>query len=415
MALGSLNAERNPISDLSPLKGMPLAYLNLANTSVSDLSPLQGMTTLGYLELGRTPVADLSPLKGMKIAQLGIDFTRVTDLSPLRELPLVFLLCDYKPERDAAILRSIKTLDVINGKPPKELLDAPAVALRPLDDAWLKRVAALPPEKQVEEVAAELKARNPKFDGKVTPTFENGVVTGLQFSADGVTDITPVRALPGLKSLNCSEAEGRGAAPLADLSPLKGMALTTLYCNITSVSDLSPLKGMPLTTLDIAFTHVSGLSGLKGMSLKSLNCTAIQVSDLSPLQGMPLEALNARLNPISDLSPLKGLPLQGLHIAETEVSDLSPLQGMTTLTQLNLAWTPVSDLSPLKGMNLGTLAVDCTRVTDLSVLREMPLAFLTCDFKPERDGAILLSIKTLENINGKPAKEFWKEVDEKKP
>ena len=40
----------------------------------------------------------------------------------------------------------------------------------------------------------------------------------------------------------------------------------------------------------------------------------------------------------------------------------------------------------------------------------MPLGELTCDFKPERDAGVLRSIKTLETINGKPAKEFWEEV-----
>lgn len=33
------------------------------------------------------------------------------------------------------------------------------------------------------------------------------------------------------------------------------------------------------------------------------------------------------------------------------------------------------------------------------------------DFKPERDAAILRSIMTLESINGKPAAEFWKQLD----
>ncbi len=51
--------------------------------------------------------------------------------------------------------------------------------------------------------------------------------------------------------------------------------------------------------------------------------------------------------------------------------------------------------------------------------KDMPLKELGCDFKPERDTEILRSIKTLETINGKPAAEFWKEVDakraEKKP
>jgi hypothetical protein len=41
----------------------------------------------------------------------------------------------------------------------------------------------------------------------------------------------------------------------------------------------------------------------------------------------------------------------------------------------------------------------------------MPLTELACDFMPERDAQLLRSIQTLEKINGKPAKEFWKEVD----
>jgi len=47
----------------------------------------------------------------------------------------------------------------------------------------------------------------------------------------------------------------------------------------------------------------------------------------------------------------------------------------------------------------------------------MPLKHLNCDFKPERDAKILRSITTLESINGREAKEFWKEVKakEKKP
>jgi len=40
----------------------------------------------------------------------------------------------------------------------------------------------------------------------------------------------------------------------------------------------------------------------------------------------------------------------------------------------------------------------------------MPLKVLDCDFMPDRDAKILRSIQTLERINGKEAKEFWKEV-----
>jgi hypothetical protein len=53
------------------------------------------------------------------------------------------------------------------------------------------------------------------------------VVTELQFSTAKVTGISPVRALTGLRSLDCSTM-GTTRGPLADLAPLKGMKLTTL-------------------------------------------------------------------------------------------------------------------------------------------------------------------------------------------
>lgn len=76
---------------------------------------------------------------------------------------------------------------------------------------------------------------------------------------------------------------------------------------------------------------------------------------------------------------------------------------------------PVADLAPLKGMPLTFLIVAPSRVSDLSPLLGMPLKELSCPFTAARDAPILRSIKTLEKINGKPAVEFWKEVDAKKP
>ena len=49
------------------------------------------------------------------------------------------------------------------------------------------------------------------------------------------------------------------------------------------------------------------------------------------------------------------------------------------------------------------------------MLKDMPLKDLRLDFKPERDTELLQSITTLQSINEKPALEFWKEVEPKKP
>ncbi len=272
--------------------------------------------------------------------------TQVSDLTPLQGMPLKQVRCDFKPFRDAEILRSIKTLDKINEKSAKQFwseVDAEQTAF----EAWCKEVAALPADHQVEAVAGKLKELNPGFDGKVThKTSEDGKVKELRFVSDNVADISPVRALADLKALSVKgTAHTKGLCE--DLSPLRGMGLTSLGCELMRLSDLSPLEGMPLT---------------------SLACTATRVSDLSPLKGMDLAYLRCNGTGVRDLSPLRGLPLKTLVCNGTMVSDLSPL-------------------------------------------KNMPLKELGCDFKRFRDTETLRPIKSLEKINGKTAAGFWKEVD----
>jgi tRNA A-37 threonylcarbamoyl transferase component Bud32 len=258
-------------------------------------------------------------------------------------------------------------------------------------DRWVRRVAALrSPEQQIEEVVAKLKERNPGFDGKVQPTIEGGVVTGVNLSANHVTDLAPLRALPGLRHLACN-GSGSGKGRLADLTPLAGMKLTTLDCYLTKVADLTPLRGMKLTRLHCSDTKVADLTPLQGMPLAALYCNNTEVADLAPLKDMKLAWLECSESRVADLTPLKGMPLGGLYCNNTNVADLTPLKGMK-LTLLQCAQTKVGDLTPLKGM---------------------PLKDLWCDFRPERDAVILRSIKTLDQINGQPAAQFLNKAGDK--
>jgi len=208
------------------------------------------------------------------------------------------------------------------------------------DDAWLKEVAALPAEQQVAAVVARLKERNPGFDGPVDHSIDDGgVVTRLGITGDharNIRDISPVRALPRLRDFRCDTGYGKSNAKgvLADLSPLKEMNLTELILDGMKVNDLSPLKEMNVRYLAFSRTLVSDLSPLKDMDLEYLFCNNTRVSDLSPLKDMKLRFLWCQNTRVSDLSPLKGMPLKELE----------------------------------------------------------------CDFQPERDAAILRSIKTLETI-----------------
>jgi formylglycine-generating enzyme required for sulfatase activity/Leucine-rich repeat (LRR) protein len=253
---------------------------------------------------------------------------------------------------------------------------------------------------QVDEVRRELMRLNSGFDGKLTPTIENEVVTELSFNSDQVDNIAPVRALTGLIYLDC-----RGTYPnkgkLSDLSPIKGMKLSRIDCSSTQIADLAPLADMPLTFLQFNHNPVSDLTPLKNMPLDTLGCAETKVSDFSPLKGMKLKSLGAQLIPVTDLSPLqgmpltgldlygtsgvtsleplKGMPLDGLNLQDVPVSDLSPLKGMTTLRTLLLQGCKVSDLSPLAGLQLTDLLLHDKQITDLSPLKGLPLTRLTID------------------------------------
>jgi serine/threonine protein kinase len=237
---------------------------------------------------------------------------------------------------------------------------------------WMNDVAAMPAEKQVEAVTRKLVELNPGFDGKVTHGLDGEDVNFVAFSTDHVTDISPVRALKGLKSLDCNGSAKPNVGflgILSDLSPLKGMSLKMLLVGYNpKISDLSPLSGMPL---------------------HSVNLAAASIRDVSLLKGMKLEALELSTSLVTDLTPLKGMPLTSLFVGQTQIADISALRGMP-LTRLALNDTPVKDLNPVS---------------------ELPLKELSFDFNPERDTELIRKIKTLEIINGKPAAEFWKEVD----
>ena len=180
------------------IEGGGVVGLEFVTDNVTDISPLRALPELkslncrGSADVWNGRLADLSPLKGMALTALECGRTRVSDLSPVKGMPLKEIWCDFKPERDAELLRSITTLEKINGKPAADFwkdVEAQQTAF----DAWLKQVAALPADKQAEAVTAKLKELNPGFDGKVTPTIENGVVVGLLFVTDNLTDVSPVR------------------------------------------------------------------------------------------------------------------------------------------------------------------------------------------------------------------------------
>ena len=173
---------------------------------------------------------------------------------------------------------------------------------------------------------------------------------------DQVRDISPLRALRGLVSLDLlGTFPSRGK--LSDLTPLRGMPLKRLNLGSSGVSDLGPLRGMPLTMLFLSETRVADLSPLKGARLELFTAERTPVSDLEPLRGMPLKYLD--LNgafAVSDLQAARWkwymLRLEYLNVGNTHASDLSCIAGTKSLRTLVLDNGNVSDLSPIRGLDL---------------------------------------------------------------
>jgi serine/threonine protein kinase/Leucine-rich repeat (LRR) protein len=369
--------ERNPGFDgkvTHEIRGREVTELRFVTDHVTDISPVRALTGLSALGCNGTSVgegplahgvgqlADLSPLKGLPLTWLECNRTRVSDLSPLQGMRLTGLECGDTNVSDLSPLKGMPLTHLEFGV--TNVSD-----LSPLRDIKLKRLGC--------------------FQTKVS-------------------DLAPLRGMP-LEYLRCHTTR------VSDLTPLKDAKLMHLDCGEnTQVADLSPLKGMPLTYLNCHDTRVSDLAPLKDMKLAFLDCRGTRISDLAPLMGMPLTCLRCGRTRVSDLSPLVGMPLTQLDCAVTAVADLASVRGMP-LTTLRSSYTQVADLSPLKGLKLTELTCDHSRVSDLSPLKDLRLTELQCDFKPERDADILRSIKTLEKVNGKPAQEFWKEVDAKPP
>jgi len=310
---------RQEVSDLAPLKGIPLTKLSLHSCGqVRDLAPLKGMR-LTTLHLGSCDqVRDLAPLQGMPLTTLGLNgCSQVSDLTPLQGMKLTSLtLFGCGQVRDLTPLKDLPltSLDLGDCSAVRDLSPLKGMRLTSLNISRCLQVQDLTP-------------------------LQGMPVTSLNlWYCRQVRDLTPLRTLP-LTSLDL-----RNCDQVSDLTFLPGMKLTTLMLgNCRQVRDLTPLRSLPLTTLDIR------------------NCA--DVPDLTPLQGLKLTTLmldNCRS--VRDLTPLKGMPLVSITLwGCDQVRDLTPLQGMSlteiTLTPKNIPKS-IDVLRPMRSLKIIGIGYD---------------------------------------------------------
>ena len=391
LSCGNTNAASSikPLSDLSPLQGLPLTVLSCSFSSVADLSPLRGIP-LVHLTLQSVPVSDLSPLRGAPLSQLTISKSLVEDLTPLIGMPLEHFDCTSSKVKDLAPLK---------GMP-----------LKHLHCGWT-RVSDLSP------------------------------ITGmpLEFVTIGGTQITDLSPLAGMP---VTYLDLRGLKT-RDWSPLRGMPLTHLNCNGSTIADLSPVAGTKLTEVNIQRTYISDISPLAGMPVQKL-CYDIRLfdeDDTALIQSFPLthwsvssfystfatpaaqtrkevearreaaltfarttsmlppseqaKAVAAKLEELNSVGAI-GLGVQPPKEAVTDV--MLMLRGSTTMNITPLmAFTQLTKLEIIGGMYW----------LDISCVIHLPLEELKCS--PEiafKNAGVLKKVKTLKTVNGQPAAEY---------
>jgi hypothetical protein len=336
---------------------------------------LIGGAVLGVMILSAGVIFIFKPTNDTLVVTVSEPDARVQKLIPLEKSALVAAVAGGKPWESPAFQR------------------------------WMKDVAAMPAEKQVEAVSKKLMELNPGFDGKLSkswfesspPVVQDGNVVELQVCTDKVADLSPIRALSELRQLNCSQTQkAEKTGRRLDLSPLNGMRIRALACVVENL-DLSTVKGLPLSELASFGGAITNLTPISGMRLHRLVLSGNWfLTSLEPLKGMPLTVFVCNNTQIADLSPLSGMPLTVLACNVTKVADLSPLEGMP-LEELYCNETLITDLSPLAGMKLKKLRfTPKPELKGLQAIRQMNS---------------LVEIGTAED-KMIPSSEFWKQYDE---
>jgi len=144
MPLTTIDLANSRIDDISELAGLPLVEVRIDGTRVKDLAPLKGMA-LNYLDISQTKVTDLAPLAGMPLRELHMNCVKVTDLSPLAGMPLkkIGLLdvpaMDLSPLSKCAELESVVVPD--KARKIECLKDLPKLRLlnnKTPDEFWIE-------------------------------------------------------------------------------------------------------------------------------------------------------------------------------------------------------------------------------------------------------------------------------------
>jgi serine/threonine-protein kinase len=103
-----LSVARTAVSSLSGLRNSSVREFDASGTRLRSLEGIDQIKNLKYLDISDTGVSDLEPLRGLPLRYLSIDSTPVENLDVLRSLPLVHLSCRNLGTSDYSALKGLR-------------------------------------------------------------------------------------------------------------------------------------------------------------------------------------------------------------------------------------------------------------------------------------------------------------------
>ena len=246
----------------------------------------------------------------------------------------------------------------------------------------------------------------------------------IRLNAQDIWDLTPLKALPNLVSIEF------GDSAVSDLEPLRDMHLKELFLYGNQIEDLSPLEGMEsLEVLVLAgnrITDVSPLAGLK--NLRVLILADNPIGDFTVLEDIygQLEdtdfelvksetvhfndpVLEARVREqldfpegeltVAGVKDYGYLDLSGEEGGTEKITDLSGIEAFENLEGLAAFYNDIEDITPLAALgHLRELDLGSNHISDLTPLKDLPLEFLVFWGNQVSDISPLSGMDTLRSL-----------------
>jgi len=230
----------------------------------------------------------------------------------------------------------------------------------------------------------------------------------ISFTATGqnINNITPLRSLTNLASLNLSNNRIRNIVHFNDLQLSSGLEilnlsnneivnltgvhnltyLTSLTLNNNQISDLTPMRSMrgpDLQVLNLSHNEIVSLWGIENLTnLTSLTLNNNRINSLeeptlytpSSLRNMSgLQTLNLNNNDITNLSGLGNMTnLRTLLLRDNQINNITTLNRAVSLNRLDLSNNRISNLTQLSTLvGLSTLNLSDNQISDIRPLRSL--------------------------------------------